>query len=83
MLRGEFFSFLLSRRMRAVTHLRSIPCLANSSSSVTAGASGISRISFTGWTDVDLGAHGRVEELQAGKELLREKLTFDIALPRC
>jgi 2,3-bisphosphoglycerate-dependent phosphoglycerate mutase len=34
---------------------------------------------FTGWTDVDLSAHGRVEALQAGKELLREKLTFDIA----
>jgi 2,3-bisphosphoglycerate-dependent phosphoglycerate mutase len=34
---------------------------------------------FTGWTDIDLSAHGRVEALQAGKELLREKLTFDLA----
>ncbi len=34
---------------------------------------------FTGWTDVDLSAHGRVEALQAGKELIREKLTFDLA----
>ena len=34
---------------------------------------------FTGWTDVDLSAHGRVEALQAGQELIREKLTFDIA----
>src|SRR5882672_8732778 len=35
---------------------------------------------FTGWTDVDLSAHGRVEALQAGQELIREKLSFDIAL---
>lgn len=34
---------------------------------------------FTGWTDVDLTAHGRVEALQAGRELLKEKLTFDLA----
>jgi len=34
---------------------------------------------FTGWTDVDLGAHGRVEALQAGQELIRQKFTFDIA----
>jgi len=34
---------------------------------------------FTGWTDVDLSAHGRVEALQAGQELIRQKLTFDIA----
>jgi 2,3-bisphosphoglycerate-dependent phosphoglycerate mutase len=34
---------------------------------------------FTGWTDVDLSAHGRVEALEAGNELLREKLTFDLA----
>jgi 2,3-bisphosphoglycerate-dependent phosphoglycerate mutase len=36
---------------------------------------------FTGWTDVDLSAHGRVEALQAGQELIKEKLTFDIAFP--
>ena len=34
---------------------------------------------FTGWTDVDLSAHGRVEALQGGQELIRQKLTFDIA----
>jgi 2,3-bisphosphoglycerate-dependent phosphoglycerate mutase len=34
---------------------------------------------FTGWTDVDLSAHGRVEAIQAGQQLIREKLTFDIA----
>jgi 2,3-bisphosphoglycerate-dependent phosphoglycerate mutase len=34
---------------------------------------------FTGWTDVDLSAHGRVEAIQAGQELLLEKLTFDLA----
>ncbi len=34
---------------------------------------------FTGWTDVDLSAHGRVEAIQAGQELIREKLTFDLA----
>jgi 2,3-bisphosphoglycerate-dependent phosphoglycerate mutase len=34
---------------------------------------------FTGWTDIDLSAHGRVEALQVAKELLREKRTFDLA----
>lgn len=34
---------------------------------------------FTGWTDVDLSAQGRDEAAQAGRELLREKLTIDIA----
>ena len=34
---------------------------------------------FTGWTDVDLTAHGRVEALQAGRELIKENLTFDVA----
>jgi 2,3-bisphosphoglycerate-dependent phosphoglycerate mutase len=34
---------------------------------------------FTGWTDVDLTAHGRVEALQGGQELIRQKITFDIA----
>jgi 2,3-bisphosphoglycerate-dependent phosphoglycerate mutase len=34
---------------------------------------------FTGWTDVDLTAHGRVEALQAGRELIHGKFTFDIA----
>lgn len=34
---------------------------------------------FTGWIDVDLSAHGRVEALQAGQELIRQKLSFDIA----
>jgi 2,3-bisphosphoglycerate-dependent phosphoglycerate mutase len=34
---------------------------------------------FTGWTDVDLSAHGRVEAIQAGQQLIREKLSFDIA----
>jgi 2,3-bisphosphoglycerate-dependent phosphoglycerate mutase len=34
---------------------------------------------FTGWTDVELTAHGRVEALQAGRELIKEHLSFDIA----
>jgi 2,3-bisphosphoglycerate-dependent phosphoglycerate mutase len=34
---------------------------------------------FTGWTDVDLSAHGRLEALRAGRELLREHLGVDIA----
>ncbi len=34
---------------------------------------------FTGWTDVDLSAAGRLEALQAGRELLREHLGIDIA----
>ena len=34
---------------------------------------------FTGWTDVDLSAQGRGEALQAGKELLGEQLSPDIA----
>jgi len=34
---------------------------------------------FTGWHDVDLTAHGRLEALQAGRELLKEQLTFDLA----
>ena len=34
---------------------------------------------FTGWTDVDLSAQGRAEALQAGRELLKEQLTADIA----
>jgi len=34
---------------------------------------------FTGWTDVDLSDQGRREAAQAGKELLKEKLTVDIA----
>lgn len=34
---------------------------------------------FTGWTDVDLSAHGRVEALQAGQELIKENLSFDVA----
>lgn len=34
---------------------------------------------FTGWTDVDLSAHGRVEALQAGQEMIRQKFTFDIS----
>jgi 2,3-bisphosphoglycerate-dependent phosphoglycerate mutase len=33
---------------------------------------------FTGWTDVDLSAEGRLEALQAGRELLREHLGVDI-----
>jgi len=34
---------------------------------------------FTGWTDVDLSAEGRLEALQAGRALLRERLGVDIA----
>jgi 2,3-bisphosphoglycerate-dependent phosphoglycerate mutase len=34
---------------------------------------------FTGWTDVDLSAGGRLEAAQAARELLREKLSADIA----
>ncbi|HEU4531783.1 MAG TPA: 2,3-diphosphoglycerate-dependent phosphoglycerate mutase [Steroidobacteraceae bacterium] len=34
---------------------------------------------FTGWTDVDLTAHGRLEALQAGQELIKAGLTFDLA----
>jgi 2,3-bisphosphoglycerate-dependent phosphoglycerate mutase len=34
---------------------------------------------FTGWTDVDLSAGGRLEAAQAARELLREKLCADIA----
>jgi len=34
---------------------------------------------FTGWTDVDLSAEGRLEALQGGRELLREHLRVDIA----
>ena len=34
---------------------------------------------FTGWTDVDLSAGGRSEAAQAARELLREKLSVDLA----
>jgi 2,3-bisphosphoglycerate-dependent phosphoglycerate mutase len=34
---------------------------------------------FTGWTDVDLSAQGRVEAIQAGQELIREQLLADVA----
>jgi len=34
---------------------------------------------FTGWTDVDLSEAGRQEAVEAGRQLLREKLTIDIA----
>jgi len=34
---------------------------------------------FTGWTDVDLSAGGKLEAAQAARELLREKLSADIA----
>jgi 2,3-bisphosphoglycerate-dependent phosphoglycerate mutase len=34
---------------------------------------------FTGWTDVDLSEQGRQEAMQAGREILKEQLTFDIA----
>jgi 2,3-bisphosphoglycerate-dependent phosphoglycerate mutase len=34
---------------------------------------------FTGWTDVDLSAQGRLEALRAGRELLREQLGIDLA----
>ena len=33
---------------------------------------------FTGWTDVDLSAEGRLEALRAGRQLLRERLVVDI-----
>jgi 2,3-bisphosphoglycerate-dependent phosphoglycerate mutase len=34
---------------------------------------------FTGWTDIDLSAQGRVEAIQAGQELIKEHLLADIA----
>jgi 2,3-bisphosphoglycerate-dependent phosphoglycerate mutase len=34
---------------------------------------------FTGWTDVDLSAQGRAEAIQAGQELLKERLAVDVA----
>ncbi len=34
---------------------------------------------FCGWTDVDLTATGREEALQAGRQLIEEKLTVDVA----
>jgi 2,3-bisphosphoglycerate-dependent phosphoglycerate mutase len=34
---------------------------------------------FTGWTDVDLSAQGRIEATQAGRELLREQLEVHTA----
>jgi 2,3-bisphosphoglycerate-dependent phosphoglycerate mutase len=34
---------------------------------------------FTGWTDVDLTAHGRLGALQAGQELIRQQIRFDVA----
>jgi len=34
---------------------------------------------FTGWTDVDLSAEGRVEAIQGGQQLLKEHLAADIA----
>jgi 2,3-bisphosphoglycerate-dependent phosphoglycerate mutase len=34
---------------------------------------------FTGWTDVDLAPLGRTEAQQAGRELLRERLTIDVS----
>jgi 2,3-bisphosphoglycerate-dependent phosphoglycerate mutase len=34
---------------------------------------------FTGWTDVDLSEQGRQEAAQAGRELLKAQLSFDIA----
>jgi 2,3-bisphosphoglycerate-dependent phosphoglycerate mutase len=34
---------------------------------------------FTGWHDVELSEQGRKEAAQAGRELLKEKLTIDIA----
>ena len=34
---------------------------------------------FTGWTDVDLSAQGRVEAIQAGQELIKEHLAPDVA----
>lgn len=34
---------------------------------------------FTGWTDIDLAPAGRAEAAQAGRQLLEEKLTVDVA----
>src|SRR6195952_3663712 len=34
---------------------------------------------FTGWTDVDLSEKGRVEALEAGRLMVAEKYTFDVA----
>jgi 2,3-bisphosphoglycerate-dependent phosphoglycerate mutase len=34
---------------------------------------------FTGWTDVDLSAHGRAEAMRAGQELLKEQLAPRVA----
>ena len=34
---------------------------------------------FTGWTDVDLSDQGRAEAKSAGQELLREKISIDLA----
>ena len=34
---------------------------------------------FTGWTDIDLTEAGREEALQAGRQLLEEKLMVDVA----
>jgi 2,3-bisphosphoglycerate-dependent phosphoglycerate mutase len=34
---------------------------------------------FTGWTDVDLSAQGRVEAIQGGQELIKEHLLADVA----
>ena len=34
---------------------------------------------FTGWTDVDLSAHGRSEAARAGRELMKEQLAVDLA----
>ena len=34
---------------------------------------------FTGWTDVDLSEQGRAEATQAGRELLKEQLSADLA----
>ena len=34
---------------------------------------------FSGWTDVDLSGHGRIEAQEAGKTLKSEGFSFDIA----
>jgi 2,3-bisphosphoglycerate-dependent phosphoglycerate mutase len=34
---------------------------------------------FTGWTDIDLAPAGRAEAEQAGRQLLEEKITVDVA----
>ena len=34
---------------------------------------------FTGWHDVDLSEQGRAEAASAGREIVKEKLTVDIA----